>query len=77
MDENRLLDEGFRLISTSESDRTWMTEDEILGLIRKGVHFMDVTDRDFERISLHAVPKKIGLLPYYHVLNYVLFFLIY
>ena len=40
--------ENFRLIQTSETDKKWMTENEILGLIRSKIHFMDVTDGDLE-----------------------------
>ncbi|KAJ3167806.1 hypothetical protein HK101_011704 [Irineochytrium annulatum] len=56
-DEGRDAEQGFRLISTSESEAHWMSEDEILGLIRQQIHFMDITDQDIESVASLAPPK--------------------
>ncbi|CAG8749900.1 6856_t:CDS:2 [Cetraspora pellucida] len=41
---SNLPNEGKRLIQTSPSTSEWMTEEQVLGLIRKNIKFMDVTD---------------------------------
>ncbi|KAI9355719.1 hypothetical protein DFJ73DRAFT_824837 [Zopfochytrium polystomum] len=46
-----MVKQGFRRIALSESDERWMAEDQILGLIRRKVHFMDVTDQDLESLA--------------------------
>ncbi|KAJ3066098.1 Leucine aminopeptidase 1 [Podochytrium sp. JEL0797] len=53
-----LASEGFRLISTSPDQATWMTEEEILGLRRKEIGFMDVTMQDLESLESLALPKR-------------------
>ncbi|KAI8849443.1 hypothetical protein BC829DRAFT_391768 [Chytridium lagenaria] len=52
LDTDFFLENGFRLISTAEGDARWMTEDEILNLIRTQTKFMDVTDGDLSASSL-------------------------
>ncbi|TPX55296.1 hypothetical protein PhCBS80983_g05437 [Powellomyces hirtus] len=39
-----LKEAGKRLIALSDTDRQWMTDDEVLGLIRADTSFIDVTD---------------------------------
>ncbi|KAJ1563246.1 hypothetical protein HK405_000008 [Cladochytrium tenue] len=51
-DTEWMKEQGFRLISVSETDQRWMSEDQILGLIRSKIHFMDVTDGDLESVPL-------------------------
>ncbi|KAI8587597.1 hypothetical protein BDZ88DRAFT_479377 [Geranomyces variabilis] len=52
-----------RLISLSPTESKWMTDDEVLGLIRTGKHFIDVTDRDVDfsakpaSFAKQALPK--------------------
>jgi hypothetical protein len=60
MDTIKLKDEGFRLIATSETHREWMSESDILNLIRANKKFMDVTDQDLESVSTLAAPKVFG-----------------
>ncbi|KAJ3105202.1 Leucine aminopeptidase 1 [Phlyctochytrium planicorne] len=56
--ENDMKDNGFRLISTSlDGAPTWMSENEILGLIRSETKFMDITDGDLESVAHIATPK--------------------
>ncbi|KAI9328598.1 hypothetical protein DFJ73DRAFT_631622 [Zopfochytrium polystomum] len=43
--------QGFRRIALSETDERWMAEDQIIGLLRQKIHFMDVTDRDLEYVA--------------------------
>ncbi|KAI9358659.1 hypothetical protein DFJ73DRAFT_957727 [Zopfochytrium polystomum] len=43
--------QGFRRIALSETDERWMAEDQIIGLLRQKIHFMDVTDRDLESVA--------------------------
>ncbi|CAG8765670.1 9379_t:CDS:2, partial [Racocetra persica] len=42
-----LQGEGKRLIQTSSFTSEWMTEEQVLGLIRKNIKFMDITDYQF------------------------------
>ncbi|KAI8801215.1 hypothetical protein BJ742DRAFT_685328 [Cladochytrium replicatum] len=44
-------EEGLRLISTAENHREWMTEEQILNLIRNNHHFVDVTDGFLENLD--------------------------
>lgn len=42
------LTEGKRLIKTSETDAgSWLGEDEIFGLIKNGIKFVNVTESKF------------------------------
>ncbi|KAJ3409585.1 Leucine aminopeptidase 1 [Chytridiales sp. JEL 0842] len=54
----QMRDEGFRLISTAEGQAEWMDEAGILGLIRMGKKFIDVTDLDLERVQALDAPKS-------------------
>ncbi|KAI8815942.1 uncharacterized protein EV422DRAFT_336675 [Fimicolochytrium jonesii] len=42
--------EGHRLIQFGPQETKWMSEEDVLGLIRDGKHFVDVTDGDIERV---------------------------
>ncbi|KAJ3239240.1 Leucine aminopeptidase 1 [Chytriomyces hyalinus] len=53
-----LAAQGFRLISTSQDNAAWMSEEQILGLRRKEIGFMDVTDQDLEKLQTFALPKR-------------------
>ncbi|KAJ3313132.1 Leucine aminopeptidase 1 [Blyttiomyces sp. JEL0837] len=54
----KMVDEGFRLISISQYESRWMTEGDILDLIRTEQKFMDITDQDLESLSSLVAPKK-------------------
>ncbi|KAJ3279362.1 Leucine aminopeptidase 1 [Borealophlyctis nickersoniae] len=49
---------GKRLISTSEVDSSWLTEDQIFDLIRSGTKFIDITDGDLENLHSFKEPKR-------------------
>ncbi|KAI9327293.1 hypothetical protein BDR26DRAFT_909595 [Obelidium mucronatum] len=53
-----LASQGFRLIQTSPTVATWMTEEEILGLKQKEVGYMDITSQDLEAVNSLALPKR-------------------
>ncbi|KAJ3060851.1 Leucine aminopeptidase 1, partial [Rhizoclosmatium hyalinum] len=50
--------QGFRLIATSPTEATWMTEEEILGLRRKEIGFMDITAQDLESVEAFGLPIR-------------------
>ncbi|KAJ3110257.1 Leucine aminopeptidase 1 [Phlyctochytrium bullatum] len=54
----RNAENGFRLISVAEGHAEWMSEEEILGLIRKNRKFMDITDGDLEHVSTLKAPAR-------------------
>ncbi|KAJ3062569.1 Leucine aminopeptidase 1, partial [Rhizoclosmatium hyalinum] len=63
-DETALRLNGFRLISTSPSNKEWMNERDILALYQSETRFIDLTDGDLDRIAAlapprrHAIPEK-------------------
>ncbi|KAJ3277338.1 Leucine aminopeptidase 1 [Borealophlyctis nickersoniae] len=51
---------GKRLIATSDTKSSWLTEDQILDLIRANTGFIDITDGDLEKIRSLVVPNQIA-----------------
>ncbi|KAI9355073.1 hypothetical protein DFJ73DRAFT_826008 [Zopfochytrium polystomum] len=60
-DADWMIRQGFRRIALSEADERWMAEDQILGLVRRKVRFMDVTEQDLESVASIKVRKAEGL----------------
>ncbi|KAI8617183.1 hypothetical protein BC830DRAFT_1114805 [Chytriomyces sp. MP71] len=56
--EAAMKSQGFRLIATGAETAAWMSEEQILGLRRKEIGFMDVTDQDLEAIASLGLPKR-------------------
>lgn len=53
---SRAVEEGKRLIKTSEEHPgEWMTEEQIVDLIKKKVTFIDITDFDYSKVNLDEV----------------------
>lgn len=49
---SRAVEEGKRLIKTSEDHPgEWMTEEQIVNLIKKKVTFIDITDFDYSKVN--------------------------
>jgi len=50
--------EATRLIKTSEAEPgKWLTQEQILDLVRNRVNFMDITDKNFPTVTQDSSPK--------------------